>query len=89
MGNYKQTKLFTIIKQEINKIDVYSLLESGCPKDEFDIESKMIYDKLSKGMNINQIATIMCDVFCEMFNDIFNIEMFMGSAEVIEIELNK
>ncbi len=87
--DYKQTKLFLTIKEQIDNIDVYCLLEGGCPKDEFDKESKIIYQKISKGMDDNQIATIMRNVFCEMFNDDFGLEIFIDSAKIIEKELNK
>ena len=53
------------------------------------VYAKMIYDKLCKGMDTNQIATIMCDVFTEMCDDSFNLEMFIESAKIIEYELNK
>lgn len=87
--DYKQTKLFLTIKEQVDNIDVYSLLEGGCPKDEFDEESKIIYQKIGKGMDDNQIATIMRNVFCEIFNDNFGLEIFIDSAKIIEKELNK
>ena len=89
MKHYQQSKVFSTIQQQVDKINIYSLLQSGCPIDEFNIEAKMIYDKLGKGMDTNQIATIMCDVFTEMFDDSFNLEMFIESAKIIEYELNK
>ena len=89
MENYKESQLFAIIKQEIDKIDGYSLLKSGCPKDEFDIEVKMIYDKLNKGMDEKQIATIMSNVLGEMFDDDFSIDVFIDCAKIIEKELHK
>lgn len=89
MINYKQTQLFAIIKQEVDKIDIYSLLEGGCPKDEFDEESCMIYSRLKKGMTTENIAKVICDVFKNMFKDDFLVNGFVESAKVIEKELNK
>lgn len=89
MEGYKQNQLFATIKQEIDKIDAYSLLARGCPKDEFDTETKGIYDKLNKGMDEKQIASIMKEIFCEMFNDNFSIDTFIEGAKIIERELNK
>ena len=64
-------------------------MSSGCPSDEFNIESKMIYDNLNKGMDEKQIATIMRNVFVEMLDCNFDIDLFITAAKVVEKELNK
>lgn len=89
MAVYQGSKLFFTIKNQINKMDIYSLIGGGCPNDEFDKESKMIYQKINKGMGVNQIANIIRDVFCRMFDDDFRLELFIESAKVIEKEMNK
>ena len=88
-NNLYTNDLFKIIKYEVDKFDAYSLLDSGCPKNEFDLESQMIYTKLKKGMSKEQIAKIMADVFIEMFGDDYKIENFYKPATEIEKELNK
>ena len=81
--------LYKIIKREVDKFDAYGLLEVGCPKNEFDMESKMIFKKLKKGMTKEQISIVMAETFSEMFGDEFKAERFDKHAEEIEKELNK
>ena len=89
MENYNKSKIYSVIRQQLDKLDVCSLLKINCPKDEFDIEAKMIFDRLKKGLRFTQIAKIIRDVFCEMFNEAFELNTFIESAKIIETELNK
>ena len=89
MENYNKTKISSVIKQQLARLDIYSLLKINCPKDEFDVEAKMIVDRLEKGLRFTQIAKIISDVFCEMFDETFESNIFIESAKIIEIELNK
>lgn len=89
MTSYKDTNLYKLIKQEINKIDVYGLLNSGCPEDEFETEINLIYAKIKRGMNSKQIESIIATVFTNMFNEDFNPEYFENVSNKIERELNK
>ena len=88
MKNNKNA-LYEVIKCEIDKFDAFGLLESNSPKDEFDLETKMIFERLKKGMAKEQISIIIAKVFSEMFNYEFNSNLFEKHATIIEKELNK
>ena len=81
--------LYKIVKREVDKFDAYGLLESGCPKNEFDMESKLIFKKLKKGMTKEQISIVMAEIFSEMFSDEFKAEQFDKHSKEIEKALNK
>ena len=76
--------LFNAVKEQIDKYDAYALLESGCPSDEFDIESSKITAILKKGMSIEKIAQIMATVMCEQFDNSFKAEQFIEGATQIK-----
>ena len=81
--------LYGTVKREVDKFDAYGLLEGGCPKNEFDMESKLIYKKLKKGMTKEQISIVMAEIFSEMFSDEFKAEQFDKHSKEIEKVLNK
>ena len=89
MCDFDKVKILEIIKQQLKKIDIYSLLKIVCPKDEFDNEAEMISNRIKCGMDFKQIALIMRDVFCEMFDDDFPLDIFIDSSKIVEYELNK
>ena len=80
----RSDKLFRIVKETIDKIDVYCLLASGSPQDEFDSESEMITARLQKGMTAHDIAKIIAQVMSEQFNDDFWASEFIPYVEPIE-----
>ena len=44
-----------------------SILESGCPEDEFDIESLMIRKRISLDSSVEEINNAVSEVFSEQF----------------------
>lgn len=82
-------KLFQIVKKTIDKIDVYCLLASGCPQDEFDKESQIITARLQKGMTAHDIAEIVAQVMSEQFDDEFWWSEFIPYVKEIEQALNE
>lgn len=85
----KSEKLFRAVKKQIDSYDAYGLLEMGAPKDEFDIESRMITNRLQKGMMTYSIARVIADVMCEMFTPDFEAQEFVSQAKAIKAILEK
>ena len=60
-------RLCRIIKECIDEWDPYDLLRIGCPKDEFDLESRMIAGKINAYSSEKQINEAVSAVFSYMF----------------------
>lgn len=84
----EKSELFQIVKEQVDAIDVYGLLEGGAPKDEFDSESDMIATRLKKGMTAYSVAELIARVMTFQFGEIFSAEQFISYAEQIEKFLN-
>lgn len=68
-----RSNILKIVNKEISNWDPINLLKMGAPKDEYDIEVKMITFKIQNDTNIDIIANIIYDVLIEMFGeDTFN-----------------
>lgn len=80
--------VFKIVKKHIDALDQIGLLKSGAPKDEYDIESQMISERITKYSTANNIASIIADVFNEMFMVEKNVSTFVRCAECIYRDLN-
>ncbi|MGM9969302.1 MAG: hypothetical protein ACI35S_02785 [Anaeroplasma sp.] len=80
--------LFQIVKAQVDAYDAYCLLETGSPNDEFDLETRMIVERINKGMTVTDIAEIMAQVMTDQFNEKFYVEEFISYAEEIEKFLN-
>ena len=64
-------QIFKIVKNCIDEWDPYGLLASGCPKNEFDNESKLISEKISFTTSKDEIVEIVSKVFSEQFEQQF------------------
>lgn len=64
---YQKKTLFSIIKKCIDRWDPYCLLESGCPEDEFDIESSMVRERICLGSSVEEINNAVSEVFSKQF----------------------
>ena len=61
-------KTFNIVKKHVDRLDRMGLLDMGAPKDEYDIESRMICDQITDESTADEIAGIMAEVFAKMFS---------------------
>ena len=59
---------FDIVKKRIDEADYMSLLKTGAPDDEYDLESEMISSAISAGSSADEIAEIISDIFSKMFS---------------------
>ena len=74
---------YQLVKNVIDKLDVYGLLEGGAPDDEFDSESKEIADRISESNSIIQIAEVITDVFNKAFDLHDKPSVYYSTAEEI------
>lgn len=77
-------EIFAIVKKHIDKMDYISLLESGAPDDEFDIESKEISKRINIEISAREIAEIIADVFNTFFAESDDANKFLSVAEQIK-----
>ena len=61
--------LFTLIKNVIDKHDPIGLLSAGCPDDEYIPEVKRLAPQIKKDMTVQELSTLIHDVFVEMFSE--------------------
>lgn len=81
-------KTFLIVKKYIDKMDYFSLLDSGAPNDEFDYESKIISSRINFKDSAEEIANIIANVFNSRFNENDDPSVFLSVANQIKNELN-
>jgi hypothetical protein len=65
----KDSKLFKIVKKIINEWDPEGLLSCGAPEDEYEPEIEEIIFRIKNENTLNEIGTIVSDVFTSWFND--------------------
>lgn len=84
-SEYSMSKksLYQIVKQAIDELDVYGLLEQGAPKDEFEEEALLIAERISPNDSIQQIASVIAEVFNKEFDEHFETSAFLATAERI------
>ena len=58
--------LFTLIKNVIDKHDPMGLLAMGCPDDEYIPEVKRLAPQIKKDMTVQELSTLIRDVFVKM-----------------------
>lgn len=79
---------FPIVKKHIDKLDYYGLLKSNAPIDEFDMESKIITDAITESSTIQDIASIIAEVFNRRFSNNQQPYCFMDCAQKIYCDLH-
>ena len=80
----KYKEMFSIVKEELNKIDPLGVvLENPNLCDEYDYENQKILTVLSDCKNHLELAEKMCDIFKESTNMNFVSEHFYESAKNI------
>lgn len=62
----RKTK-YEIVKKYVDELDYMGFLSGGCPKDEYDCESKRIADWIKLDMSVNEISRIIEAVFYHSF----------------------
>ena len=62
-------EILEIITKEIENWDPIKLIEMGAPKNEYEIEIKMIVSKMMNNFKINEMTDIIYEVFIEMFDE--------------------
>lgn len=75
--------LYQIVKQAIDELDFYGLLKQGAPKEEFEDEALLISERLTGNDSIENIASIIADVFNEAFNEHRHASEYTPTAEKI------
>lgn len=60
----------TEITKRINEWDPMDLFPLGVPEDEYHKECEMIAQRIQPGMTVTEVATVIRDVFVEMFGDV-------------------
>ncbi len=58
-----------IVREEIHRIDPYSLLEGGCPEDEFDSEIASIANQLTRCKSGKDVAHAITRVLNSSFGE--------------------
>lgn len=88
---YLRDYRFKIVKKYVDEMNVYSLLggTEGAPKDEFDMESSRIAERIYKGINENEVASIICNVFKESFGLETPVTSYIKCAEKIVKDIEK
>ena len=79
---------FHVVKKHIDLMDYYSLLASGAPSDEFDIESEEISARVRYEHSVQEIAEIIASVFNRFFGEHDDPTIFLSVAEQIKKELS-
>lgn len=82
-------KMFSTVKKAIDKHDPYGLLATHAPPDEYDSESLEITSLINGNSSIDEIATIISDVFKRSFDEDFPKEIFIESAQEIKAAIIK
>ena len=82
-------RIFKFVKAVIDETDYEGFLNSGAPPEEYDLESKMITQRIHPGMDEFQIADVIAIVFNHTLGepDSYTSEEFYHVAEVIANEL--
>ena len=81
--------MFIAVKRAIDEWNPYSLLPDS-PKDEFDIESKMIASKITQNSSELEIAHIVSAVFSKMFEpECFQVDDCMEVARAIRDNIDE
>ena len=84
MQNYR---LFVAIKSAIDEWNPYSLLP-GAPADEFDGESRMILARIKENSDVDEITSIVSDVFSKQFEpEDFYKEACLDVAKAIRLNI--
>ena len=66
MKDMQKTK-FEIVKKYVDEMDYMDLLSLGCPKNEYDGESEKIASDIRFDMSVEEIASIIDNVFVNSF----------------------
>jgi len=82
-------KTYTIVKEVLDAIDVYGLLEHGAPKDEFETEAKEIAKQIASDSSVVDIAKIISEVINKMFSLETEYRNFWHEAQDIYNKLGK
>ena len=82
-------KTYTIVKEVLDEIDVYGLLERGAPEDEFETEIKEIAKQITSDSSVVDIAKIISEVINKMFSLETEYRNFWHEAQDIYNRLNE
>ena len=81
--------VFEVVKKYIDILDVIGLLDMGAPKDEYDVESHMIAERITTDISSDELSEIMATVFSKMFDREMEKNTFIQTAENIISELKQ
>jgi hypothetical protein len=77
---------FSIVKKAIDDFDPMNLLPHA-PSDEYDMESAKILTQISTNSTIEDITTIIMNVFSKSFSENFKLTDCIATSEKIHHEL--
>ena len=81
--------IYEIVKKHIDTYDYMGLLSSGCPLDEYDIESRHISKSISANCSVYETAEVIARTFEVHFNNPEKPDSFIELAKRIHLELTK
>jgi hypothetical protein len=76
-------KTYTIVKEVLDEIDVYGLLEHGAPEDEFETEAKEVAKQITSDSSVVDIAKIISKILNKNFGLETEYKSFMQEANGI------
>ena len=79
----KTDRSYEIVKESIDKFDVFGFLETGAPADEYDPEIKSIVKQLNRCNSVIDISHTISRVFNSYFSNRFHDSFFNEQAEYI------
>lgn len=72
--------LYFVVNKAIDELDMYGLLKMGAPDDEFEYEALRISERVSENDSIQQIASVIADVFNQAFDEHHEASVFLATA---------
>lgn len=76
-------RLYKLVKKCIDRWDPMSLLASGCPKDEYNPESKMISERIDEESSVQEIGKVISDIMSKQFGSVFDLDACIDVAKDI------
>lgn len=71
---------YQIVKKAIDELDMYGLLEQGAPEDEFENEALRISERITENDSVQQIASVIAEVFNRAFDEHHDASAFLATA---------
>lgn len=79
--------VFDTVKKHIDALDRMGFLDMGAPRNEYDSESRMIAERITKQSTPEEVAAIMAEVFSVQFNQSESKDTYAACAKAVCDEL--